>query len=91
MDALVFHSYTIHMYLYEIFMFLLCHLYATRMYSEASRMSLACTYVLVCHSYATCMYSHVICMHSILPLIHSYVLVCHSYVTLMYLYVTRKM
>ena len=46
------------------------HLYVTRMYSYAIRMSLVCTrvsslchsYVLVCHLYVTCMYLYIICM-----------------------------
>ena len=77
-----------------------CHPYATRMYSSVIRMSPVCTrlssvchsyvlvchpHVLVCHPYVTCMYSYVIRV-SLVCTRTSFV--CHSYVLVFHPYVT---
>ena len=67
---------------------IVCHLYVTRMYSYAIRMSLVCTRMSsVCHSYVLVGHSYVTRMYSCISFVcHSYAFICLSYVTRMWFY-----
>ena len=74
---------------------LVCHPYATRMYSYVVHMSLACTRMsFVCHSYTirmslTCTHMSLVCTCIMSTVFQSYILIYHPHVTRMSVAWTR--